>query len=403
MATVILLGILACVTASELRGTGAYGFTLRIVPQSVADAKGAKCLDGTPPGYYYRPGVGDDKNKWRIHFRGGGWCFTDKDCYYRQPTVLGSSALWPSDIGANGTYDSPFGFMNSSEPHFGNWTTVFIPYCDGSSYTSFRTDPVTYQDRKIWYRGRVNLDALLEDMDTVGGLLSTSSAVILTGTSAGGLATYIHASHVKQRLPKSASLHALPDAGFFLDHPTINGVQLFRQEMQSGLQTWNATDGLDQDCVAYYRRQGGEQEVWRCLFAQYALPIIGQKLPFFIMNSLYDEASVGLILQLNCTPVFNGPGNCNAQQLQWLQDYRDSMLSALQHDAPKGTGIFGTACYQHEESCKDVDWDGILVEKKSASQAFYEWYSGASSTVQLFDGRWPNNPTCVNIPMHGAC
>ena len=53
---------------------------------------GAFCLDGTAPGYYIRPGVGEDARKFKLHFKGGGWCMSDEDCTYgRSQGWLGSS------------------------------------------------------------------------------------------------------------------------------------------------------------------------------------------------------------------------------------------------------------------------------------------------------------------------
>jgi len=34
----------------------------------------ARCLDGTGYGYYYRPGVDEDADKWLIMLEGGGLC-----------------------------------------------------------------------------------------------------------------------------------------------------------------------------------------------------------------------------------------------------------------------------------------------------------------------------------------
>ena len=43
--------------------------------------------------------------------------------------------------------------------------------------------------------------------------LNKADEVILTGCSAGGLATYLHADYVASVIPKSAKYHAIPDAG----------------------------------------------------------------------------------------------------------------------------------------------------------------------------------------------
>ena len=39
----------------------------------ITEATGASCLDGTPPAFYFEPGVGDDAKNWVIFLNGGGW------------------------------------------------------------------------------------------------------------------------------------------------------------------------------------------------------------------------------------------------------------------------------------------------------------------------------------------
>ena len=43
--------------------------------------------------------------------------------------------------------------------------------------------------------------------------------VIMSGTSAGGLTTYLHAEYFRTMMHPSTKLYAVPDAGFFLDLP----------------------------------------------------------------------------------------------------------------------------------------------------------------------------------------
>ena len=44
-------------------------------PNSTVDKFNARCLDGSPGGYYYRPASSAAAvNKWKFHFMGGGWC-----------------------------------------------------------------------------------------------------------------------------------------------------------------------------------------------------------------------------------------------------------------------------------------------------------------------------------------
>jgi hypothetical protein len=47
---------------------------------------------------------------------------------------------------------------------------------------------------------------------------------LLTGCSAGGLATFIHCDEFHDLLPKSAKVKCMPDAGFFMDSYVLNNI-----------------------------------------------------------------------------------------------------------------------------------------------------------------------------------
>jgi hypothetical protein len=205
----------------------------------------------------------------------------------------------------NQSDNAAFGFMNnnSSNP-VGEWNMIFVPYCDGkacvwlsiliafdaawmagTSYTSNRANPIQYQGKNVWFRGRNIIDALLYELDQMGHLLTQATdvgsrdcarylyfqtfvptQVVITGTSAGGLATYLHSSYIKSRLPASAKVVAMPDAGYFLDYTNFNGQYAFRSNFQNayGPNLWNATSGTHQGCIA--DKPAAEQ--WRCFFTQ---------------------------------------------------------------------------------------------------------------------------------------
>ena len=51
--------------------------------------------------------------------------------------------------------------------------------------------------------------------------------VILSGTSAGGIATYIHADYVASVLPQSAKFHAMADAGYIIPQSLFVVIKIF--------------------------------------------------------------------------------------------------------------------------------------------------------------------------------
>ena len=88
------------------------------------------CLDGTPPGYYMRPGQNSGADKWIVHMEGGGWCQTAELCAERSKTSLGSSTFWPNT-------SSFAGFLSGDQdtnPDFYAWNMVYAKYCDGGSF-----------------------------------------------------------------------------------------------------------------------------------------------------------------------------------------------------------------------------------------------------------------------------
>jgi len=69
----------------------------------------AKCIDGTPPGYYWRGGVEEGVDKAVLFLEGGGWCYpsdvqqsSGANCAHRAKSPLGSSSAFPPTIKSMG-------------------------------------------------------------------------------------------------------------------------------------------------------------------------------------------------------------------------------------------------------------------------------------------------------------
>jgi len=146
--------------------------------------------------------------------------------------------------------------------------------------------------------------------------MNSASEVILTGCSAGGLATYLHTDYVKSILPSSVKYRAMADAGYFIDVANITGQMHIRMLGQYASKMQNSTMGANQDCIAYYTSKG---ETWRCLSPQYSYPFI--KSPIFVLNSQYDTWQLANILQLGCLPP-----RCSESQMKFFENFRNVRL-----------------------------------------------------------------------------
>ena len=99
---------------------------------------GNACLDGSPFGYYIAQNA--SSNDWIIDIDGGGWCDSAQSCVSRisASSRLASSSTWAPLGGGSGiTSGSP-----EDNPQYHTYNRVNFPYCDGSSFTSHREQPL---------------------------------------------------------------------------------------------------------------------------------------------------------------------------------------------------------------------------------------------------------------------
>ena len=97
-----------------------------------------------------------------------------------------------------------------------NWTRVFIIYCDGAFHQGYAKDSYKYKDTELYFRGALNTRAHIKYIDQRFELFR-ANRVVLSGSSAGGIATYLWADRVASILNPMTEFYSVPDSGIFLD------------------------------------------------------------------------------------------------------------------------------------------------------------------------------------------
>lgn len=322
--------------------------------------------EGSRGGYYFRPASSPSaKTKWKFHFMGGGWCKDEAGCVSRSKILLGSSKLWTAQLSQLWApeYAGFYGLMdaNATNP-FGDWNFVWPAYCDGTSQTSDRTEPLVVDDKTVLhFRGRALLDAHLHDLELDHQFLSTATQVIVSGTSAGGMSTYMQSSYIKSQLTHPAArLVAVPDAGWWWDHTAYSNSSL-RPWLDSmtraiGPELWNATlRGASAGCLADPPR--GDKVY--CYTQPYAYSYLD--VPTFVVQSLADPANLAACYNMPCKLNGSEVGDCSAKEVaaigQFGEALKTSILTAQSKSPHKGIDShFMTTCAQHEETCRAFDW-----------------------------------------------
>ena len=362
---------------------------------------GAVCLDGTDAGFYYAPASDASKNaSWQLYFQGGGWCYDKVDCFGRSNSRLGSSKTWSPTVSAGGIMSDNC----DVNPDFCNFHRVYMPYCDGDSFSGNREEAVVVKGKPLYFRGHRVLRAVLDTLVRDHGL-GTAKEVLLTGCSAGGLSTFRHADYVhatvKAAAPGLQTFKAAPISGFFLDHDTVDGQRVYAAEMANIFNLANSSGGVNAACIAATPRS----EAWRCNFAEKAYEFTST--PIMPLNSAADCWQTSCILTSslpaafpNQTDIGNGvctsaPGwqncscygcdveKCTSKQVATLNGYIGDFGAIMEHKATytkPGNGAFIHSCHTHCEAQDDHAYTTFAVGGVTIQQAVSKWWASSLDT-----------------------
>jgi hypothetical protein len=348
---------------------------------------GAVCLDGTPPAYYFEPGLGAGKQRWYIHHEGGGWCESLADCAARSLTGLGSSRGYSDTVDLGGAY---FSRDSKENPLMYNWNKVMIKYCDGGSFSGNNETITIYENTSLYFRGKRVREAVQAHLLEAQGM-GNATDLVVSGCSAGGLATFLHTDQwcdALQITSPRAKCVGLPDSGFFLDYqdPAVRctpespvGATVGRLgntimgDYHCGLK-WtysqqNASGGVHRGCI----RATPLQERWKCMFAKHVAPFI--RAPMFALQSQYDSWQTA--------NVQGSGGDAKSQELG--NNITMRLVGSLLDHNP-ASGAFLDSCWHHCGAWNLIRIDGDLV-----SRAVQRWYNslGQEGSKRLWNQGQP--------------
>ncbi|XP_010529277.1 PREDICTED: pectin acetylesterase 8 [Tarenaya hassleriana] len=365
------------------------GLFVNITYVKTAMAKGAVCLDGSPPAYHLDKGSGTGINNWLIQLEGGGWCNNVTNCIARMHTRLGSSKQMAKQI----AFSAILSNRKQYNPDFYNWNRVKIRYCDGSSFTGDvqTVDPAT----NLHFRGARVWLAVMEDL-LAKGMINAENAV-LSGCSAGGLASMLHCDSFRALLPMGTKVKCLSDAGFFVNTRDVSGVQYIRQYFKDVVTLHGSAKNLPPSCTSKLNPA-------LCFFPQYVARRI--RTPLFLLNAAYDSWQIKNILAPRAADP-NGKWqsceldikNCQPNQIKVMQDFRLQFLSAVTGlGKSPSRGMFIVSCYTHCQTETQTSWfwtDSPRLNRTTIARAVGDWVYDRK-LFQKIDCPYPCNPTCHN-------
>ncbi|XP_048437473.1 pectin acetylesterase 8-like isoform X1 [Pyrus x bretschneideri] len=354
-----------------------------------AVAKGAVCLDGSAPAYHFDKGFGAGINNWLVYFEGGGWCNTVATCLDRSNNSFGSSTKMEKIMSFSGVLSN----KQKTNPDFYNWNRIRVRYCDGSSFTGDveAVDPAT----NLHFRGARVFRAIMDDLLAKG--MKNAQSALLSGCSAGGLASILHCDNFRSLLPVDTKVKCVPDAGYFINARTVSGspyIQAFYSEVVA---LHGSVKNLPASCTS--RMSPG-----LCFFPQNVVPLT--RTPIFFVNAAYDWWQIRHIL---APDVADPEGawkkcklnikNCSPSQLQTMLEFRLQFLKTIAGASNSSShGWFIHSCYAHCQIEFQETWlaaDSPMLSKTTIAEAVGDWYYDLTPFRKI-DCPYPCNPTCKN-------
>ncbi|XP_019427884.1 PREDICTED: pectin acetylesterase 6-like isoform X2 [Lupinus angustifolius] len=353
-----------------------------------AASTGAVCLDGTLPGYHLDRGFGSGANSWLVHLEGGGWCNTIRNCVYRKASRHGSSKYMESQIPFMGILSN----KAEENPDFFNWNRIKLRYCDGASFSGDSHD----ESAQLQFRGQKIWLAAMEELMSKG--MQNAEQALLSGCSAGGLASIIHCDEFRNSFPESTKVKCLSDAGFFLDATDVSGGHTLRNLFEGVVQLQEVQKNLPSSCL-------NKLDPTSCFFPQNMAEHV--QTPLFILNAAYDSWQVQASLAPPSADPFgywndckSNHANCSSSQIQFLQDFRVQLLNDLKDfSSSSQTGLFINSCFSHCQSERQGTWfsdDSPLLGNTPIAVAVADWYFDRE-VVKAIDCAYPCDNTCHHL------
>lgn len=365
--------------------------TAHMVPITLiqgASSKGAVCLDGSLPAYHWDRGYGPGANNWLINLEGGGWCNSRRSCAYRKTTLRGSSYHMGKQIPFTGILSN----RAAENPDFFNWNRVKIRYCDGASFAGDSEDKAA----QLQFRGQRIYSVAMEELMSKG--MRFAKQALLSGCSAGGLATILHCDEFRNLFPSNVKVKCFADAGLFLDAVDVAGGHSLRNFFGGVVGLQGVKNNLPRTCTNHL-------DATSCFFPENLIGNI--RTPLFLLNAAYDSWQILSSLAPhsadprglwdNCKYNY---AKCSASEIQFLQGFRKHMLNAIKgFSMSKRNGLYIDSCFAHCQSEGQDMWlskNSPHIGNKRIAPAVGNWYFDRAG-CKAIDCAYPCDKTCHNL------
>lgn len=344
--------------------------SLRLYPvdADLVAQHGARCMDGSPGGFYFAPAASSvNASRLVIHLEGGGECRSARACA-TWAFHSGSSIAWPSTKPLPGALrnvwpGSPMDPSPSANPDFHDWAKLFLPYCSADLHAGTRKERSAalggwfFSGHNLISGALAQLRRLPPSVTNAG---DTMSHVLVTGSSAGGIGALLHADWFAGRWPR-AVLKVSPEAGLF--YPPVASVRDATRHRETSPSDMAMHDEwqpfLHQGCAG---RHNGSIAV--CSNAHRLLEHI--EAPLFLRENLFDVAKLA-----NCG--LDVHAKLGSAAVAYLRHWGQVTRATIETRRARHTdGFFAPSCLAHAANLRFSS--SPMVGGVALIDAIHHWF-----------------------------
>ncbi|EPS67625.1 pectinacetylesterase [Genlisea aurea] len=276
-------------------------------------------------------------------------------------------------------------------PDFHDWNIAFVAYCDGSSFMGHveEVDPAT----NVTYRGSKIFDAVIDDLLARG--MKNANNSILSGGSAGGLATMLNCDRFRSRLPNANRVKCISDAGFFIYGENLVGSEQRKQFYANVTKLHGMKKFLPKKCTS-------AMKPYMCLFPENLVNYI--ETPLLIVDSSFDAWQI----EHNYLPFFGNvsdwqhcllnASDCTPNELLKLQEFQRAYLDSLRKvKYSPSRGILVHNCFIHGTTPYAYMWNcPFLGGNTTVSSVVGDWYFDRKPINMIVQDNMPRNCNLIS-------
>jgi hypothetical protein len=226
---------------------------------------------------------------------------------------------------------------------------------------------------RLYFAGKHILKAVQQDLEQRYQLGTAATDLVVSGCSAGGLATLYHCDDwASQLLNSDVNVACVPQSGIFLDNNAMTDSNYYPPLMKFTYVQQNISIHAP-ECYKHY----SPLEPFKCMFAENIMEYIHT--PVFALQSRFDSWQIDNDLQSHDTDMINAWGNRLIQVL-----FAKLLFKDIKH------GAFVDSCLHH---CGG--WD-IVIDGATVIEATKQWYENIQNNaapahlIWLQDRAYPN-------------